>query len=89
LTRIELSFLKYPRSNWVLVIGLELLSLACSGLGMGSGCVHQLCLCHPVIIMVFDPIRVENKIWGDGNVTCRCDANSSRLLSSVMLEADG
>jgi hypothetical protein len=52
LNRIELSFLENPRSNWVVVIGLELLSLACRGLGLGSGYVHQLCLCHHVIIMV-------------------------------------
>jgi hypothetical protein len=52
LTRIELSFVENPRSNWVVVIGLELLSLACLGLVLGSGYVHQLCLCHPVIIMV-------------------------------------
>jgi hypothetical protein len=41
-----------PRSNWVVVIGLELLSLACPGLGLGSCYVHQLCLCHTVIMMV-------------------------------------
>jgi hypothetical protein len=41
-----------PRSNWVVGIGLELLRLACPGLGLGSGFVHQLCLCHPVILMV-------------------------------------
>jgi hypothetical protein len=29
-----------------------LLSLACPGLGLGSGYVHQLCLCHPIIVMV-------------------------------------
>jgi hypothetical protein len=29
-----------------------LLCLACPGLGLGSGFVHQLCLCHPVILMV-------------------------------------
>jgi hypothetical protein len=52
LTRIELSFLENPRSNWVVVIGLELLSLVCPGLALGSGYVHQLCLCHPIIIMV-------------------------------------
>jgi hypothetical protein len=52
LTRIELSFLENPRSNWVVILGLELLSLSCPGLGLGSGYVHQLCLCHPVIIMV-------------------------------------
>jgi hypothetical protein len=37
----------------------------------------------------FDPISVENRIWGDGIGTCRCDAGGSRLLSSVMLEACG
>jgi hypothetical protein len=41
-----------PRSNWVVVIGLELLILACPGLGLGSCYVHQLCLCHPIIMMV-------------------------------------
>jgi hypothetical protein len=53
LTRIELSFLENPRSIWVVIIGLELLSLACPGLGLDSGYVHQLCLCPPVIVMVF------------------------------------
>jgi hypothetical protein len=50
LTRIELSFLENHRSIRAVVIGLELLSLAYPGLG--SGYVHQLCLCHPMIIMV-------------------------------------
>jgi hypothetical protein len=50
LTRIELSLHENHRSIWVVVIGLELLSLACPSLG--SGYVHQLCLCHPVIITV-------------------------------------
>jgi hypothetical protein len=44
--------LETPRSNWVVVIGLELLSLACPSLGLGSCYVHQLCLCHHVITMV-------------------------------------
>jgi hypothetical protein len=44
--------LENRRSNWVVIIGLELLSLACPGLGLGSCYVHQLCLCHPVIMMV-------------------------------------
>jgi hypothetical protein len=52
MTIIELLFLENPRSNWVVVIGLELLSLACPGLSLDSGYVHQLCLCHPVIMMV-------------------------------------
>jgi hypothetical protein len=29
-----------------------LLSLACPSLGLGSGYVHQLCLCYPIIMMV-------------------------------------
>jgi hypothetical protein len=51
---LELNYrsLENPRSNWVVVIGLELLSLACPGLGLGSCYVHQLCLCHPIIMMV-------------------------------------
>jgi hypothetical protein len=40
-------------------------------------------------MVIFDPISVENMIWGDRNRTCRCDAGSSRLLSGAMLEACG
>jgi hypothetical protein len=36
-----------------------------------------------------DPTSVENRIWGDGIGTCRCDANGSRLLSGAMLESYG
>jgi hypothetical protein len=36
-----------------------------------------------------DPTSVENRIWGDRIGTSRCDAGSSRLLSSVMLEDYG
>jgi hypothetical protein len=86
LTRIKLSFLENHRSKWVVIIGLELLSLACPGLGLGSCYVHQLCLCHPVIMMV---TSVENRIWGDRIETSQCDAGGLRLLSGVMLEACG
>jgi hypothetical protein len=34
-----------------------------------------------------DPISVDNRIWGDENRTCWCDADGSRLLSSAMLGA--
>jgi hypothetical protein len=37
----------------------------------------------------FDPTSVENRIWGDVIGTYRCDADGSRLLSGVMLEACG
>jgi hypothetical protein len=34
-----------------------------------------------------DSTSVENRIWGDGIGTSRCDASGSRLLSGAMLEA--
>jgi hypothetical protein len=44
-----------------------LLSLACSGLGLGSCYVTSSCLCHPCRYYgYFDPISVENRIWGTG-----------------------
>jgi hypothetical protein len=82
--------LENPRSNWVVVIALELLSLACPGLGMGSCYVHQLCLCHLVIMMVILILLVwKNRIWGDEIGTSWFDAGGSRLLSGAMLEACG
>jgi hypothetical protein len=41
------------------------------------------------LLWLFDPISVENRIWGDGNRTCRCDVGGSKLLSDVMLEICG
>jgi hypothetical protein len=52
LTRIELSSLENHRSIRVVIIGLQLLSLACPGLGLGSCYVHHLWLCHSIIVMV-------------------------------------
>jgi hypothetical protein len=80
LTSIDLPFLGNLRSNWVVVIGLVLLSLACSGLDLGSCYVTSYYLCHPCYCCGYvDPISVENRIWGDGNGTCWCDADGSRL----------
>jgi hypothetical protein len=43
-------------------------------------------LCYIIMLMsplsllwLFDPISVENRIWGDRNETCWCDADGSRL----------
>jgi hypothetical protein len=36
-----------------------------------------------------DPTSVENRIWGDGIRTSRCDAGGSRLLPYAMREACG
>jgi hypothetical protein len=45
---------------------VELLSPACPGLVWVVILLHQLCLCHPVTVIFFDPISMENRIWGDG-----------------------
>jgi hypothetical protein len=67
------------------VLGLELLSLACPGLDLGSVMLHY--FCHPCCCYGYvDPISVENRIWGDRNGIIvvmpivqgfvRCDAES-------------
>jgi hypothetical protein len=47
LTRIDLSFLENRRRIWLVIIGLELLSLSCPGLGLGSDYVHPFILVSP------------------------------------------
>jgi hypothetical protein len=80
LTSIDLPFHGNLRSNWAVVIGLDLLSLACPGLDLGSCYVTSYYFCHPCYCYGYvDPISVENTIWGDGNGTCWCDADGSRL----------
>jgi hypothetical protein len=48
LTRIDLSSLENFRNIWVVITGLELLSLACPCLGLGRDYVHHLYLCDPI-----------------------------------------
>jgi hypothetical protein len=80
LTSIDLQFHGNLRSNWVVIIGLELLSLAYPGLDLGSFYVTSYYLCHPCYCYGYvDPISVENRIWGDGNGIYWCDADGSRL----------
>jgi hypothetical protein len=77
LTSIDLPFLGNLKSIWVVVIGLELLSLACPGPDLGSVTLQY--ICHPGCCYGYvDPISVENRIWGDGNGICLCDADGSR-----------
>jgi hypothetical protein len=47
LTRIDLPFLENLRSNWIVIIGLELLNIACLGLGLGSDIVTSFMLVSP------------------------------------------
>jgi hypothetical protein len=72
---MDLPFLENLRSNWVVVIGLELLSLACLSLGLGSYYVTSLCLCHPCHYYGYlNPTSMETRIWGDGigNLPVQC-----------------
>jgi hypothetical protein len=41
--------------------------------------LHQLCLCHPVTIIFFDPISVENRISVMGLELRSVDSDSSGL----------
>jgi hypothetical protein len=52
LTSIELPFLGNLRSNWVVVIVLELLSLACPGLDLGSVMLYYIIFVTLVTVMV-------------------------------------
>jgi hypothetical protein len=63
--------LENPRSNWVVFIGQEMLSLACPGLGLGSEYVHHFIPVPPYHGYGYlDLTSVENRIWGDGIGTC-------------------
>jgi hypothetical protein len=52
LTSIELPFLGNLRNIWVVVIGLELLSLACPGLELGSVMLHYFVTLVTVMVML-------------------------------------
>jgi hypothetical protein len=52
LTSIDLPFHGNLRSNWVAIIGLELLSLACPGLDLGSVMLHHITYVTLVTVMV-------------------------------------
>jgi hypothetical protein len=73
----------------VVIIGLELLSLACPSLCLGSDYVTSFHLCHSVNVMVIIPISVENRIWGDRIGTCSVRCRQFKALSGAMLEAYG
>jgi hypothetical protein len=52
LSSIVLPFLGNLRINWVVVIGLEMLSLACPGLDLGSIMLHHITYAIPVMVML-------------------------------------
>jgi hypothetical protein len=69
LTRVELSFLGKLRSIWVVVIGIELLCLACPGLGLGRDYVAPFihvspCHCLSLWLLILLMWRLEFGITG-------------------------
>jgi hypothetical protein len=52
LTSIELLFLGNLRNIWVVVIGLELLSLTCPGMDLGSVMLHYFVTLVAVMVML-------------------------------------
>jgi hypothetical protein len=65
LTSIELPFLGNLRNIWVVVIGLELLSLACPGLDLGSVMLHYFVTLVAVMVMLILLVwRIEFGVTG-------------------------
>jgi hypothetical protein len=52
LTSTVLPFLGNLRINWVVVIGLEMLSLACPGLDLGSVMLHYFVTLVAIMVML-------------------------------------
>jgi hypothetical protein len=89
LTSIDLPFLENLRSNWVVVIGLELLSLTCPGLDLGSVMLHHITYVTLVTVMVMLILlvwRIEFEVMGMKFVGVMPTVQG---LSGVMLEACG
>jgi hypothetical protein len=51
-TSIDVSFLEKPWKYWVVVISLELLSIACPGLDLGSVTLHYFVTLVAVMVML-------------------------------------
>jgi hypothetical protein len=68
LTIIELLFYENHRSVWVVVIGLELLTLACPGLGLGSdyGYIIYASVTHVIVIVILILLvwRIDFRVTG-------------------------
>jgi hypothetical protein len=89
LTSIDLPFLENLRSNWVVVIGLELLSLACPGLALGSVILHHITYVTHVTVMVMLILLVSRIGFGVTAMEFVGVMPMVQGLSSAMLEACG
>jgi hypothetical protein len=89
LTSIDLSFLGNPISNWVVVIGIELLSLACPGLDLGSVMLHHITYVTLVTVMVMLILLVWRIGFGVTGMEFVGVIPTVQGLSGAMLEACG
>jgi hypothetical protein len=87
LTSIDLPFLGNLGSNWVVVIGLELLSLACPGLDLGSVMLHHITYITPVMVMLI--LLVWRVGFGVTAMELVGAMPTVQGLSGAMLEACG
>jgi hypothetical protein len=89
LTSIDLPFLENLRSNWVVIIGLELLSLACPCLDLGSVMLHHIAYVTLVTIMVMLILLVWRIGFGVMGMKFVGVMPMVQGLSSAMLEDYG
>jgi hypothetical protein len=89
LTSIDLPFLENLRSIWVVVIGLELLGLACPGLYLGSVMLHHITYVTLVIVMVMLILLVWRIGFGVTGMELVGVMPTVQGLSGAMLEFCG
>jgi hypothetical protein len=89
LTSIVLSFLGNLRSNWVVVIGLNLLSLTCPGLDLGSVMLHHITYVTLVTVVVMLILLVWRIGFGVTGMEFVSVMLMVQCLSGAMLEACG
>jgi hypothetical protein len=89
LTSIDLPFHENLRSNWVAVIGLELLSLACPSLDLGSVMLHHITYVTLVTVMVMLILFVWRIGFGVTGMEFIGVMPMVQGLSGAMLEACG
>jgi hypothetical protein len=89
LTNIDLPFIENHRSSWVVVIGLELLSLACPSLDLGSVMLHHITYVTLVTVMVMLVLLVWRIVFGVTGMEFVGVMPTVQDLSGAMLDACG
>jgi hypothetical protein len=87
LTSVDLPFHGNLRSNWVVIIGLELLSLACPSLDLGSVMLHRITYVTLVTVMVMLILLVWRIGFGVTGMEFVSMTPTVQGLSGAMLDA--